>query len=367
MRWVVLLLCSALAVSAWHPVITDPKLHHEWLQHKAKHKLIFTEAEDASRFAIYQTNMGKIAQHNGTHKLGPGPFTHLTHQEFRDRMRLGRPQVYQQPTWRTILLSWLDHPIIKSIWKQLQIIVMAISRAGNPPKPLAGSSRDVVYNTDLDWRQEGKVGPVKYQHLCGSCWAFTTAAAVESCIAIRDDVDPSELSTEQLVDCLPKFGCNGGDTVEAMEWVRTNGLTSSNAYPDTSSNTNQVGRCVRSSGEIKVISHHLITNNEGALLNAVDYGPVVALIDTNADTEYPSFKDYSSGIISHCNNYNQITIANLDHAVLVVGYGTEDGVDYWLIKNSWSETWGEAGYFRLRRASGQGLCGVNMYAVAVSC
>ncbi len=370
-----LYICGATPSRSW-PHVQDPTLNRDWLHHKAKYNLHFAPDEEKVRFDIYKTNLERMTTPtNTTHKVGPGPFTHLTHQEFRTRMRLGIGLKSQVVTKGDAILQagismwkWmctLPHRIVEAFTTHLTPIVSRRHQA---------FIRPVVRPTTVDWRVRGKVSSVKFQDLCGSCWAFTTAASIESCIAIRDNSSPVDLSTENLVDCLPAFGCTGGDPATAMDWVQTHGLATSKQYPDTSSAIDKVGVChtVDNGTDVATVrGHHLITSGGTlALMEAVELGPLVVLIDTNADVEYPSFKDYSSGIISNCANQKDgaaLTIADLDHAVLLVGYGTENGTDYWLIKNSWSEGWGEQGYFRIKRVNGQGQCGINMYGVQPIC
>ena len=81
-----------------------------------------------------------------------------------------------------------------------------------------------------------------------------------------------------------------------------------------------------------------------------EHGAVLAAIATDG-----GFSKYGGGIFSGC------TSKKADHAVTVVGYGTADGEDFWLIKNSWGPAWGEAGFIRMRRGSGH--CGVGISRV----
>jgi C1A family cysteine protease len=87
---------------------------------------------------------------------------------------------------------------------------------------------------------------------------------------------------------------------------------------------------------------------------AVAKGPVSVAIEADQS----AFQSYRSGIVkSGCGT-------QLDHGVLVVGYGSENGTDYWVVKNSWGASWGESGYIRLARtsASGPGVCGLQSQA-----
>jgi len=90
------------------------------------------------------------------------------------------------------------------------------------------------------------------------------------------------------------------------------------------------------------------------MLAAVANQPLSVAIQANR----PVFNSYSGGIISSTS-----CGTNLDHGVLLIGYGTDNGTDYWLLKNSWGVTWGERGYFRLLRTSVEGdpgICGLQM-------
>ena len=93
-------------------------------------------------------------------------------------------------------------------------------------------------------------------------------------------------------------------------------------------------------------------NNEMMLKEAVSQQPVSVAIE--ADTRV--FQMYTSGVIT-----GDACGTNLDHGVLVVGYGNEDGVDYWLVKNSWGSSWGSEGYVKIERSdstSSPGACGI---------
>ena len=106
-------------------------------------------------------------------------------------------------------------------------------------------------------------------------------------------------------------------------------------------------------------------------MEAVSKGPVAVLIDTDVYTGATGIEHYRSGVITQCAKLNHLKQTDLDHAVLIVGYGSSTShgtnVDYWLVRNSWGPDWGEKGYFRIQRSSGQGLCGINMYAAYPTC
>jgi C1A family cysteine protease len=99
--------------------------------------------------------------------------------------------------------------------------------------------------------------------------------------------------------------------------------------------------------------YDVTSNDQLALKYALAAQPVVIAIE--ADTRY--FQSYSSGILTDAVKCG----TNLDHAVEIVGYGSENGIDYWKVRNSWGTSWGESGYVRIQRSSSTndaGVCGI---------
>ncbi|CAO3626303.1 unnamed protein product [Cunninghamella blakesleeana] len=209
-------------------------------------------------------------------------------------------------------------------------------------------------SAQVDWRTWGGVQRVKNQGSCGSDYAFAAVGALETAHWRKYGVLP-DISEQQLVDCTGEYGnggCSGGWMHTAFKWLQEkDGYVSQSSYPYTGS----VGQCQSSQKPKlgKVAKYVRIpAGNENALLEAVrDIGPVA--IAYNADTQQHSY--YRGGILDVPNCGNRPT-----HAALVVGYGTENGVDYWILKNSWGESWGERGFFRMRR--GQNMCGIADWA-----
>ena len=204
----------------------------------------------------------------------------------------------------------------------------------------------------IDWVEKQVVTPVKNQGQCGSCWAFSTTGAIESVWKLKTDQLIS-LSEQQLIDCSFKYGdlgCRGGLPDNAFDFVIDNGICSEDEY---------TYKAVRESCNIECETVVNISdcvdvypNNQLALKEAVSQQPVSVAIE--ADTKV--FQFYSSGVITSLD-----CGTNLDHAVLVVGYGTDNGVDYWKVKNSWGESWGEEGYVRILRSDSTndpGICGI---------
>jgi len=214
----------------------------------------------------------------------------------------------------------------------------------------------------VDWRAKGAVTPVKDQGQCGSCWSFSTTGSMEGAHFLKTGSLVS-LSEEQLINCVNggSFDCNsGGDMIEAFKYVISNkGIVSEASDPYTTSD-HQTCKYKAGSGTYAATFtsyKSVATNDETALATAVAQQPVSVAIDASQQ----SFQFYSSGVYdepSCCTNCAQ---SDLDHGVLVVGYGTDNGQDYWLVKNSWNSGWGDAGYIKMARNK-NGQCGVPAYA-----
>jgi C1A family cysteine protease len=220
------------------------------------------------------------------------------------------------------------------------------------------SGTGISVPASIDWRNKNAVSPVKDQGQCGSCWSFSASGAMEGAWAIHHGQLYS-LSEQELVDCAGikygSMGCNGGQMDGAFKYAMDNGMCTENAYPYVSGTTLKAGTCTSCSPVVKVTGcMDVKPNNQKALKEAVANGPVSVAIE--ADTRY--FQSYSGGILTSTS-----CGTNLDHGVLVVGYGTENGQDYWLVKNSWATTWGDAGYVKIARSdstSDAGICGIAM-------
>lgn len=208
----------------------------------------------------------------------------------------------------------------------------------------------------VDWRTRNAVTRVKNQGACGSCWSFSSTGAIEGAWAIKKGSLIS-LSEQQLMDCSSAYGthgCSGGWMISAFVYVIENGICTEDSYPYTAKDGTTCKPCrkvVRINGFVDVSS-----NNEAALKGAVAKQPVSVAIQADAR----SFQFYKSGV------YNDINCGfNLNHGVLIVGYGTTSGKDYWTVKNSWGPKWGESGYIKIarndNRTDRRGLCGIAMY------
>ena len=218
----------------------------------------------------------------------------------------------------------------------------------------------------VDWVSAGAVTPVKNQGQCGSCWSFSTTGALEGAYFLKYGTLLS-FSEQQLVDCDTfsnggkDHGCNGGLMDNAFTWIKKNGgLCSEQDYPYVSGTTKTAGTCKTTcsvNGNSKVQSFvDVKPNSDDAMMSALAKQPVSVAIEA----DQPAFQLYKSGV------FTGTCGTSLDHGVLVVGYGTDGTLDYYTVKNSWGNTWGESGYIRLGRSSsynkGAGQCGLLMEA-----
>ena len=278
-----------------------------------------------TRFEIFRTNVQNIINHNLDHTqnftMGINQFTDLTPEEFKAQYVTG----------------------IKSKVESFGCVPFS-SSASNAP-------------SSIDWRNKGVVTSVKDQGQCGSCWTFSATGAVEGAWAIAKG-QLIDLSEEQLVECAGikygSMGCNGGEMDGAFKYITEQGQCALSSYPYTSGN-GKSGSCKSCSSVAHISScSDVKPNDQISLKGAVSRQPVSIAI--SADTKL--FQSYSSGVITSTSCYT-----SLDHGVLIVGYGTENGIDYWNVKNSWSSSWGMDGYVKIARSDSTndaGICGIGM-------
>ncbi|KAH7440307.1 hypothetical protein KP509_04G100700 [Ceratopteris richardii] len=314
---------------------SEPKLlslFEAWNLKHGKHYTAAQRLEKSRRFHIFRENLMRIDAHNkkegSTFKLGLTRFADLNQEEFKQSRRLG----LKLPVHR---LGSLRH------------------HSNRKPAPssivndLAGS---------VDWRSLGAVTSVKDQGMCGSCWAFSATGAIEGANAIATGSLVS-VSEEELVTCSSASGCDGGLMDEAFEWVINNGgIATEETYP-YSSYSGISAACNTGLEQYKSVSidgyADVTPYSEEALMEAVSKQPVSVAIEASAW----DFQLYAEGVYNGTCSSDPYDI---NHGVLLVGYGSDNGVNYWIVKNSWGSSWGDGGYIRMiRNGSPFGICAIH--------
>jgi cathepsin L len=236
-------------------------------------------------------------------------------------------------------------------------------KPGNSAVSLNAEATPLVPLQDLpnsvDWRKQSAITPVKNQGGCGSCWAFASTETLESHWFIQTGTLPV-LAPQQLVDCTPNpdqcggtGGCEGATAELAFTYLingtRNGGLAAESSYPYTARDgtcKDTVPAVASVTGFVKVDE-----NNYQAVMNAVALqGPLAVAVDASR------WSFYGGGIFDGCPISGNIDI---DHLVQLVGYGTDAGQAYWIVRNSWGSGWGEQGYIRLKRDETGNTCGTD--------
>jgi cathepsin L len=215
----------------------------------------------------------------------------------------------------------------------------------------------------VDWRKESTniVSAVKDQGHCGSCWAFASTAVIESHVAKASGL-LFDLSVQQIAMCSPNpnhcggtGGCSGATCELAFDYLsNSKGLYQEYQYSYASYYGVDQACSIPTGSPVAAIDGYvrLPENNYTALMNAIaTVGPIGISVDASA------WSSYAGGIFDGCNQVNP----DIDHAVVLVGYGEEAGKKYWIVRNSWSPKWGEEGYIRIARTDDEeGRCGSDI-------
>ncbi|XP_046455088.1 zingipain-2-like [Daphnia pulex] len=290
-----------------------------WQEYLANHPLgVQTKAEYGLRKSIFNETHARIKKHNSkkdvTYQLAHNSFSVLTDEEKQSYMGAFKPV--------------------------------------RPNEVRGVSSR--VLPTTVDYRTNSCMPPVRNQGGCGSCWAHSATAVVEFGKCKKYGGSARDLSEQQLVDCSRDNGCSGGWEHEAWQYLASNGgqMTES-SYPYTA----VVGTCHLNTSVV-AIGAQVSSSSPVEWVGTIS-GMKTVLASGRILSIYmqlpSSFFNYKSGVFNDAS-----CVENNAHAMNVVGYGTLNGVDYWVVRNSWGSGWGAAGYILVRR--GVDLCMIEDYS-----
>jgi len=330
---VVALLCALFSAAV------ASNIFDEYLKQHNKH---YEGEEYQHREAVFRANIKDLAkQRAAAIKRGEQPwmgvneFTDMTRAEFLDSGRVMKTKIGADAR------SCLAHGVTADYSK--------LNLEATPDS--------------WDWRTKGVVNPVQNQGQCGSCWTFSTIAVIESAYAIKTG-KLQKLSEQEIVDCshgcvledgqqVCNQGCNGGWMWSALtDIISWKGEELETVYPYTA----QTGTCKRTAANtLDPISNYTclsgpkLANETDMAAFLVANGPLSIAMDAGI------LQSYTGGIINP--SAGDCSKTSLDHAIVIVGFGTSGSTPFWIVRNSWGAAWGEQGYFRIIR--GKGACGLN--------
>lgn len=298
----------------------------EWVVFKTKHGKVYQQEEDSLRRIIYEDNMQRVENHNAlfakglkSFYLGENQFADMTTTEFAKMMNGFRSNGLSQSTENAF---------------------------GN----------NVSLPATVDWTKKGYVTPVKNQGQCGSCWAFSTTGSLEGAHFKKTNKLVS-LSEKNLMDCSRSYGnlgCSGGLMRSAFKYIIHNkGIDTEKSYPYVPKD----GSCKFNRANVGATMKSFVAIKKDSEMDLQKASATVGPISVAIDASNFSFQLYKGGVY----NEPQCSSVQLDHGVLVVGYGTDGGKDYWLVKNSWAASWGIKGYIKMSR-NRNNQCGIATQA-----
>ncbi|XP_062616361.1 procathepsin L-like [Saccostrea cucullata] len=295
-----------------------------WKEFKILHgKTYKTGKEEIHRFEIFRRNVQKIEEHNRlyhqgktSYYMGVNQFTDLKLEEFVKRNGLNRTSVKYKGCSAHL------------------------------------SANDLVAPESVDWRKEGYVTAVKNQHHCGSCYTFSTTGAVEG-QHFRKTGDLVSLSEQQILDCSESFGnngCHGGLMDDSFRYIKSvGGIQTEKDYPYTAKKM----ECKFEHENVAATVSGCVDIERGSEVDLKHALAEVGPVSVGIDASHSSLQFYDGGVYvePHCSS------VWLNHGVLAVGYGTQEGKDYWIVKNSWGPEWGMEGYVLMSRNK-DNMCGI---------
>jgi len=301
-----------------------------WTQFKQTHnKIYLTTEEESNRHSIFISNVDRIDQLNHDRN----PRTYYAINQFTD---MTRPEI----------MAYFNHPDFKAHHDRNSADRMGISA------DRLGISADSIPDA-VDWREKGAVTPIGNQGQCGSSPYWSSIVSMEGAWAIAGH-PLANLSVQQIIDCsssLGNYGCGGGEMTYSFQYILNTGSETAEDYPYTGNDDS----CHFNAQKIKAkfsSYKNIPEGDEAAFTEALAMVPVAAAVNA-ADN---GFEFYQSGI------YDSPTCDQTGpcHGIGVVGYGSNDQGEYYILKNTWGTTWGIKGYMLLARNKGN-MCSIASY------
>jgi len=309
------LLCSLVVVGVCFAAHPKVQFEEFIVTHGRKYS---TPEEYNLRFQIFQEKLAFIENHNSnpsrTFDVGINKFSDLSREEY-----------------------------------------VAFLKSGGAPSsecynPDSLDDIDDAIPTNLDWRTTGNVAPVSNEGQCGSVSYVNVANQVASVLSISTQIKPVPLSSQQMMDCVKSGnddGCSGGDPWNLYTYIEEKGLETASSYPYKAEGPL---KCKYNASKVvaTIDSFNNVSTEKDLMTAVATYGPSIALFD--ADSE--AFQSYVSGIF-YTTTCSQ---TNLDHVLLIVGYGVYNNTNYWVAQNVWGTDWGMDGYVLIER--NKNTCGI---------
>ena len=322
--------------------------------------------------AKYNKNYTTIEENNKRYEIFKNNY--LSMLEYRDNNTnssvLGVTEFMDIPP-KQFLSSYFRNPVLKinglddgEIWNETNPQILNLQdingdgplyieqKTDNPEAVEKGNLRRLQsIPSSFDWRTKGVVSSVKNQGYCGGCWAFSALVSVEAAYA-RKYGRLYSFSPQQIIDCNSyNYGCSGGTIAGALSYLKSYRAQTLTSYPFKQYKS--TCKYNYNLGIAKVSSYYYsASTNEDYIASMLYNGGPLAININATPLQY-----YKGGID------NPTTCSSsVNHGVALVGYGSSNGVPYWIVKNSWGSTWGESGYFRIYR--GRKLCGMTSTVIA---
>ncbi|CAF1313205.1 unnamed protein product, partial [Rotaria sordida] len=328
---VIIALC-VLFIGAYCVPVTDEQPENDWASFKRVYKKQYKSTkEDADRKNVWNANRAIIEKHNReassgqyTFTLGMNKFGDLTVEEFTkmNGFKMSTKTDTSQAVHQTFV-----------------------------------APTSLTLTNTVDWNSQGYVTPVKDQGQCGSCWAFSAIASLES-QQRKKTGNLVGLSEENLVDCSRPYGnqgCNGGRMDYAFKYIIDNaGIATEASYPYTATDNGPCSYQAANVGATMTGYVDIKSGSEADLQAAIaTIGPISVAIDAG----HSSFQFYNSGVY----NERSCSTRSLNHAVLAFGFNKTASKPYYIVKNSWGPSWGKNGYIWMTLGT-KNQCGIASMA-----